>query len=226
MNSRRTEFVPASAWSRTPRPCWAPRAPAWLAKAMPPTLADPRRQFNKAQASLPRGNSLYETPKSDGVHQWGMSIDLNTCIGCQRVHRRLPGGEQHPDRRQGPGDGRREMQWIRLTGITPTASGRRGLGAEGNKLLPRIPRFRCSHDLPALRARALRDGVPGQRDGARRGRHQRDGLQPLHRHRYCATTAPTRSAALISSTSTSGHRRALTWARSATRATCRSCSSS
>ncbi|MGD0539868.1 MAG: TAT-variant-translocated molybdopterin oxidoreductase, partial [Verrucomicrobiota bacterium] len=31
---------------------------------------------------IPRGNSLYTTPKFDGLHQWGMSIDLNTCIGC------------------------------------------------------------------------------------------------------------------------------------------------
>ncbi|MGH7958238.1 MAG: TAT-variant-translocated molybdopterin oxidoreductase, partial [Opitutaceae bacterium] len=31
---------------------------------------------------IPRGNSLYSTPKFDGYHQWGMSIDLNTCIGC------------------------------------------------------------------------------------------------------------------------------------------------
>ena len=31
---------------------------------------------------IPRGNSLYVTPKFDGRHQWAMSIDLNTCIGC------------------------------------------------------------------------------------------------------------------------------------------------
>ena len=33
-------------------------------------------------AQIPRANSLYKTPSFDGVHQWGMSIDLNTCIGC------------------------------------------------------------------------------------------------------------------------------------------------
>ncbi|MCC6415966.1 MAG: TAT-variant-translocated molybdopterin oxidoreductase, partial [Opitutaceae bacterium] len=33
-------------------------------------------------ANTPRGNSLYESPDYTGVHQWGMSIDLNTCIGC------------------------------------------------------------------------------------------------------------------------------------------------
>ena len=31
----------------------------------------------------PRGNSLYETPNLNGIHQWGMSIDLNSCVNCQ-----------------------------------------------------------------------------------------------------------------------------------------------
>ena len=36
-------------------------------------------------------------------HKWGMVIDLSLVHGLQRVRRRLPGREQHRDRRQGPG---------------------------------------------------------------------------------------------------------------------------
>ena len=50
----------------------------------PPTLGAGGDKIPLAEQAteIPRGNSLYETPRFDGQHQWGMSIDLNTCIGC------------------------------------------------------------------------------------------------------------------------------------------------
>ena len=51
-------------------------------------------------------------------------------------------------------------------------------------------------DVPALRERAVRNGLSGERDGAQRGRPQRDGLQPLHRHAVLREQLPVQGAAL------------------------------
>ena len=50
----------------------------------PPIYGEEGEKMTLAEKATltPRGNSLYESPDYKGLHQWGMSIDLNTCIGC------------------------------------------------------------------------------------------------------------------------------------------------
>ena len=102
----------------------------------------------------------------------------------QRVRRRLPGREQHPRRRA-----RRSVaRAARCTGSasTPTIAGR-----------PTAPDGAPPADaLPALRERAVRVRVPGQRHGAQPRRPQRDGLQPLRRHAVLLEQLPVQGPAL------------------------------
>ena len=121
--------------------------------------------------------------------------------GLQRLHRGLLRREQHPARRRGrdaPGapDGvaahrplgrRRRARCSRPAACTRSQS-REKLGDTDVRNAPM--------HVPALRRRAVRARLPGDRDLPQRGRPERDDLQPLHRHAVLRQQLPVQGAAL------------------------------
>ncbi len=152
-----------------------------LARALPPR-PQPRAG---ALSRDSRDADHVRTPRVSGIRV-GHVDRPQRLHRLQRLRGRLPGGEQHPRRRQGPGRGRPRDA---LDARRPLLQGRPGAPERPRDVLP-------ARALSAVRERSVRDRLSRRRDRPQRRGPERHGLQPLRRHALLRQQLPLQGAAL------------------------------